>query len=411
MRVIEATKQVKSMTETYQWSNIDVSIPHAVDTLCSELDNGALAVRSTLFNDPRWVIWHADHAEKSARVYALRKRSGGLEGIGTFLVHPSALRLALGEVTLFSRPVSRLTAFASPVIVGDHDSGDGEISTLVGLLDCIRQDLAPNEVVFLEAVAQESALFELLNCPAILTNKFEVLQYGNLYRHRVAAIGDSFDVYLKQLKARTRSDLKATRKRFIAHVNQNYRTRCFRRPAEVPQFLDEAIELSRKTWQYRLLGSGLRQRDTLEHFYTEAAKLEWFRSYILYANAKPIAFHVGFVYRRRFHSAVIGYDPEWGKHHAGIFLFTEIVHDLCAGDDSVNEFDFGNDDDVYKERLSTGYRTEGYFYLIPADLKGRVLARAMRATNKMSSALGAALGFIGFRKRTRDFLRKLGVMR
>ena len=55
-----------------------------------------------------------------------------------------------------------------------------------------------------------------------------------------------------------------------------------------------------------------------------------------------------------------GYDPEWARHHVGIFLHSDIVIDLAASGGAVTEFDFGNGDNLHKERLSTGSRREGY---------------------------------------------------
>ncbi len=48
----------------------------------------------------------------------------------------------------------------------------------------------------------------------------------------------------------------------------------------------------------------------------------------------------------------------------------EIISDLAASSGAIREFDFGNGDSLHKERLSTGSRLEGYFYLIPSDFKG-----------------------------------------
>jgi len=386
-----------------------LTVPGAIDAVCVALERSPLARRTTLFNDPRWVGALANHNDKSARIYTLREQHG-LAGLATFLVHPSDLRLALGELTLLSRPVRRLNAFAAPLAGSDGDSKQ-EISILADLFGHMREDLGRNEVIFIESVAEGTAMFDLVTQPRALAGNFHTLQYGNFYRHRFAAIPDSFESYLKQLGARTRADLRTNRKRFIAHVQQNFRTRCFRTPAEVPEFLADSMELSRKTYQYQLLGSGLRNSEALERCYRAASGLGWFRSYVLYVNEKPIAFQVGYVYHGRFHAQEIGYDPEWTRHHVGIFLHTEIITDLAASSGAITEFDFGNDDNLHKQRLSTGSRLEGYFYLIPSHFRGSLMAQSLRMTNQVSAGLGAILERFGIRKKTRDFLRKLGVMK
>ncbi len=392
-----------------KWLTIDLKVSGALEDICAALGCSSLAEHATLFNDPRWVEALANQKDKHARVYALREQDG-LAGLAAFLVHPSDLRLALGELTLVSRPVRRLNAFASPLAGGDGDK-QRERSILVDLFRHIRAELGRNEVIFLESVQEGTAMFELVTQAGALAGNFHALQYGKLYQHRFAAIPDSFEGYLKQLGARTRADLRTNRKRFIAHVQQNYRTRCFRTPAEVPEFLADSMELSRKTYQYQLLGSGLRSSEALERYYLAASQLGWFRSYVLYANEKPIAFQVGCVYRGRFHAQEIGYDPEWARHHVGIFLHTEIITDLAASNGAIKEFDFGNGDNLHKERLSTGSVREGYFYLIPAHFRGSCMAYSLRITNKASAMLGACLERFGIRKKIRDLLRKLGVMK
>ena len=392
-----------------EWFPIDSTARIAVADLCADLERSALAERVTVFNDPRWLEALANHKDKFARIYALRE-GDGLAGLAAFLVHPSALPLALGELTLFSRAVRRLNAFAPPIALANGDRAR-EMSMLSDLLHRLRTDVEQDEVIFLESVAEGTAMYDLVTGPRGRVEGFHVVQNGNLYRHRFARIPDSFDGYLSQLGSRTRADLRTNRKRFITHTQRNYRTRCFRTPAEVPEFVADAMEVSGKTYQYRLLGSGLRTREALEGCYGAMAALGWFRSYILYANDAPVAFQVGDVYQRRFHAQEIGYDPDWARHHVGIFLHSEIIIDLAASGGAVTEFDFGNGDNLHKERLSTGSRLEGYFYLIPSHFKGSVMAHSMRATHGVSAALGTALGKFGVRKKTRDLLRRLGAMK
>ena len=396
------------MTNQASWLSVDPAAPGAIEALCADLARSPLAERANLFNDPRWAAALANNVDKRARIY-VRREQDRLVGLATFLVHPSTIRLALGELTIFSRRVHRLNAFAVPLI--HAESRQAEMVSLGELLARIRTDLNRDEVIFLESVAEGTAMFDLIGKGTSLPGGFHALQNGKLYRHRFATVPDSFEAYLRQLGARTRADLRTNRKRFIAHVRQKYHTRCFRSESDVSEFLAVAMELSRKTYQYRLLGSGLRDREALERCYLAASRLGWFRSYVLYADENAIAFQVGYVFHGRFHAQEIGYDPEWTRHHVGIFLHSEIISDLAASTDAVSEFDFGNGDNLHKERLSTGARVEGYFYLIPSHLRGRLMVAGMRTTNGISAALGAILGHFGMRKKMRDLLRNLGVMK
>lgn len=397
------------MIDQTGWVSVDSMAPGSVDDTCADLNRSPLAEHASLFHDPRWVTALAGGKDKQARIYLL-SRQGEMAGLATFLVHPSEVRLALGELALATRPVHRLNAFAVPLVYAGGDR-PREIEQLSGLFTRIRDDLSSDQVVFLEAVADGTAMFDLVTTARKSIPGFQAVPNGKLYRHRYATVTTSLDGYMKQLGARTRADLRTTRKRFAAFVGQNYCTKCFRTPAEVPEFLAAATEVSRKTYQYRLLGSGLRDDEDLRRRYLAVSRLGWLRSYVLFAHERPVAFQVGFVYRERFYAQEIGYDPEWARHHVGIFLHTEIIANLGAAMGAITEFDFGNGDSLHKQRLSTGSRLEGYFYLIPSHLRGRVMVAGMRTSNAVSAALGAILGYFGMRKKARDMLRKLGVMK
>ncbi|MGH8799979.1 MAG: hypothetical protein ACREX7_07035, partial [Casimicrobiaceae bacterium] len=148
----------------------------------------------------------ADGPDKRSRIYALR-RQGELIGLAGFLIHPSEMRLALGELTLLARPVRRFNAFAVPLVDATGDR-QREIANLSALFTLIRADLGPNEVIFLEAVAEGTAMFDLLAKSPLPIGGFQALRNGKLYRHRYATVTDSLDGYLKQLGARTRADLR-----------------------------------------------------------------------------------------------------------------------------------------------------------------------------------------------------------
>ena len=396
------------MTAPSGWVRTDAATPALIDCLGADVDSSPLAANATLHADPRWVASLVDGPDKEARLYTLRDAQA-LKGLAAFLVHPSEVQLALGELALLSRPVRRLDARAAPLVDAGADRAR-EIAELTALFAGIREQLASDEVIFLESVAHGTAMFDLVSGSRAPVAGFLPLQNGQLYRHRRATIADSLDGYLRQLGAHTRTDLRSTRKRFAAHVGAGHSTRCFRAPDEVPAFIAAAGAVSRKTWQYRLMGAGLRDDETLCRRHVALAQRGWFRSYVLYAGEKPIAFQLGFVYRGRFYSEQMGYDPDWAPHHVGIFLHTEIIADLAANG-SVREIDFGNGDSLYKKRLSTASTVEGYFYLIPSHRGGRLLVAGIRTTNAVSGVLGATLGRFGLRTKTRDLMRRLGVVR
>lgn len=391
------------------WCRADTTTRAEVDALAAELARSSLAGRMSLLDDPRWLAALADDPGKSVRAYVWRS-GAELAGYVGFLVHPSAVRLGLGELTLFSRPIRRLWGLAMPSLAPDLPVAEAR-SAIAAALELVRRDLASDEIVFLEAVQQGTASMDVIGSPPGHRHGFHALQNGPHYQHRTARLGASFDAYLAQLGAKTRADLRSTRRKFIAHTNESHRTRCFRAPGEVPDFVTDAIAVSRTTYQYRQLDAGLQDHAALVRRYQATAGLGWFRSYILYVNDAPIAFQAGHLYRGRYHAQEIGYDPVWARHHVGIFLHTEIVTDLASSDEKVDWFDFGIGDSQHKQRLSTETIGGGYFYLIPDTWRGNAMAATMRSANATSAAAGAMLDRFGMRQRVRKLLRTLGAAR
>jgi hypothetical protein len=392
------------------WRRADLSLAGVLEQVGNALDRSALSHRATLFHDPRWLT--ANAFVESRRVVLYTAWDGGeIVGLATFLLHRSAVPLSLGDLTLYAHRVERFNALGAPIVDGGGDQAR-EALLIAGFLRRLREDLGPRQVVFLESVIEGSPLFAALNARLESGPRlFHALPNGPLYLHRVARIPESFDAYLAQLGARSRADLRTNRRRFISGAGKTYRTRCFHAHGDVAGFVADACAISRKTYQYRLLAAGLRDPEGLERCYGMTAGLGWFRSYVLYVDDAPIAFQVGHVYSGCYFAQEIGYDPEWAPHHVGIFLHTEIIADLASLGGTVTGFDFGNGDNLHKQRLSTDSYREGYYYLIPADLPGSVLAYSMKAVGKVSATLGAILDHLGLRKKARDLLRRLGFSR
>ncbi len=105
------------------WCRVDTTTREGIDALVAELARSPLAGRMSLLDDPRWLAALADEPGKGVRAYAWRSGTE-LVGYVGYLVHPSAVRLALGEFTLFSRPVRRLWGLANPIFAPNLTSGE-----------------------------------------------------------------------------------------------------------------------------------------------------------------------------------------------------------------------------------------------------------------------------------------------
>lgn len=372
----------------------------ALDALAEIEATGA---KASPYDDARWLAACALSPKFSAKI-AVCRIEGRAVGMLPILLYPSRLSLQIGEFVLLSWPVTRLTLRSRPLVAATVHAPQEVIESLFAV---VADDLTNDAAVFLESVGEETTLRELLQAQGLFIGRFHALVFGKPYEHRAIALAQSYDGYLRELSSRTRSDLKRTRRRFVEAVSGDYNVRCFRLTEDVPQFLEDAAEVSSKTYQFKLLGAGLRNTEELSRRYRTAAELGWLRCYILYIGEQPAAFQVGLLHRGVFHAQEIGYDPEFAKLQVGIFLHTEILQDLCALEPAVEVFDFGNDDNLHKQRLSTQQRTERYYYLFPRGLRGWLSCNSIQATNALSSRLGRLAERAGFLRQLRGWIRKV----
>lgn len=395
-----------------RWSRIPVSSRAEIECAAGRTDALIKASpHSRIEHDIRWARSQVNDPHKRLDIY-VHEIGGVIHGYAPVFVHPGRIGYRLGELTLLSLPVRRSVIAGAPLalpgINGCSSSGDLSEDFLVWL----RHSLHRNDVVFLDGLLESCPLYRAVADPhSRLRRSYFVVRNGPLSMHRAIEFDGGYEDYLRSLGAKTRADLKRTRRRLAAAVNGEFRVRCFTRPEEVAEFTTDAMKVSRMTWQFNWMGGGLRDREALLAHFAETAKLGWFRSYILYVSGQPIAFQVGLIYNGTFHAREIGYDPDWRKLQAGIFLHTEIVSDLLSVPGEVTRWDFGHTDTLHKQRLSNRAELCGFFYLIPRTWRGAALSRSMIWMNGVSSGLGRVLDKLSVRQELRRLLRKLGAAR
>jgi hypothetical protein len=383
------------------WQQVDAPTLASIQERTAEILQNTPATE--MEHDLRWVEGVAKAPSKSVAVYVFQK-NGTVDGYAPFLIHPARLSYELGGTTLLRRRISRYVLVGGPVL---DQSSEGDVASL---FHALRPQLKADNIVFLGAVNADSVLARLLRRRSPLRKDYHVLPYGPAYqRRRIRFDKKDYDAYLQSLRKTTRRDLKRSQKKFLAKAGENYEVRCFQNPDEVELFLQHATEISRKTYQWHLLGLGMRDQEDRGANFTHAAQQGWFRSYILYADDKPIAFQAGYLHRRTYYAHNTGYDPEWRDAHAGRFLLAELFQDLLTDDEPVEVFDFLWGDGLLKSRLANSEQTERHFYLFPRGFHGALLYYPLRVVTWMSAAAGAVLQRLRLRTYVRRLIRRRSV--
>lgn len=311
------------------------------------------------------------------------------------------LQFGIGELTLFEKPVVRFLLEAGPLVDGAAPEG------AVG--DCLvslAEHLPSNAVVFLRGVAEETPLHRLLNEKrGRLRSAFHVVPHGPRYRRCRIAWDGSFERYLETLGKVTRKDLRRTLKKASSLLGGEPELRRYREIGDVTAFVRDAAEVSANTYQDRL-GVGLSASDETLSTLEAAAEAGRFLGHVLFVGGRPAAFHLGFVHHQRFYMVNGGYDPRWTKAQLGILIFLKVLQDLEQERVPVTVLDYLHGEGAYKLRTSNTLSGERHYYLIKRDVRGALLAGALRMSDASSRAFGDFMERFGLKVRAKAFLRK-----
>lgn len=395
---------------TAGWRSADLSRADGVARLIA--DCRAIADRASgasLYNDLEWMLGK-DQA-RTDRVRVLRYRGVGVEGYAALLVKQRPLRYQLGEMTLYARSLRFLSLSGEPLLAFEHASDIAREAAIAGLLRAIRGTMIPGDALALEGVAVGGALDRIVTGSPVTSELFEVARLGPAFERQLIDMPADWPSYEAQLGSRSRKSLRYSRNKLSEHVGGALETRCFTRPEEVEHYLADAVRISQKTYQWNLLGLGLRDQQALAERLSFSAERGWLRCYILYCRDVPTAFMLGMLHHGTYYYLDVGYDPDWAKWSVGSVLQVEVMRDLFGLPEPPRRFDFATGYGTHKARFANLSRREVNYLLLPRGLRSALLLGGYRATEAMSTELARLLERYQLKARLKKLLRGRAVAR
>jgi hypothetical protein len=211
----------------------------------------------------------------------------------------------------------------------------------------------------------------------------------------------SFEAYLAGFSAKTRETWRRKARRLqgqgtvdIARVS---------RAVDIDRFVVAATDISRRTYQFKRLGLGLRDGAALRRRLELAAARGWLRAYLLSCGGIPCCFMVGYQFRGRFYYADVGYGPAWSKWSVGTILLLHVVEDLFSHD-RPQTLDFGPGGD-YKRHFGNDAYPEVEVLLFPRRTYPLTVAAVRRACDGLGAVARQATTALGVTSRVRRWLR------
>jgi CelD/BcsL family acetyltransferase involved in cellulose biosynthesis len=214
----------------------------------------------------------------------------------------------------------------------------------------------------------------------------------------------TFADYLAAFSGKSRSTLRRKVKKLTEECGGQLSMREYATPEEIETFYGLAREVSRKTYQERLLGSGVPDTDAFRAHVRDLAARGDVRGYLLSHGDKPIAFILCPVDNGTLIYEYVGYDPDYKNLSPGTVL-QYLVLEKLFGDGSHRAFDFTEGEGQHKEFFSTGNMLCADVYYFRRTVRNLWALRAHSATAAASASAVRALRRLGVDKKIKSWMR------
>ena len=348
----------------------------------------------TIHCDPDWLQVHYKKQKHDVHIYICEK-DGKTVGVVPFHFTRQPLLCQLGDLIVAKFPlrVLRLQGY-TPNLPEDESAYNSLFNSLLG---------TPFDAIFMNYVKEDSFFCHYLHTSPLIRKSFRYFSKRGPEPHLLAGLSGSFENYMQKFSAKTRKN----RLREIKKLKDRGDMKVIRvtQESEVDAYLEAAMEISRKTWQFKRLGWGISASDPdgVRSELSFLAQRGWLRAYLLKCGDHACSFILGWQYGSRFYHAAVGFDPVWHEFSVGSVLQMLVLEDLFK-EDTPQVYDFGTFAE-YKKYFSTESYREDIVWLFrrrPYPLFADCMHRTFSAASRKS---GAFLNRIGFKAKIKHFLR------
>ena len=217
-------------------------------------------------------------------------------------------------------------------------------------------------------------------------------------------LNGSFEAYLGKFNKKTRETMRRKIRLFTRASNGSVEWREFRCAEDMAEFHSLASEVSRKTYQHRLLRAGIDPSPSFREEMVRGAIEGHLRGYILFRQQKPIAY---MFCRARCGDLVLekmGFDPSFAADSPGFVLFWFALQRLFASGD-FHRLDLVTGAYPYKAHLATGSVEVAEIYCFPWNFRNAALVFMHSAVAGAANLLRSALEALGIARRLKYMIR------
>lgn len=239
----------------------------------------------------------------------------------------------------------------------------------------------------------------------------ELFSASPMNAHQRIDMPATLEAYLAGLGSRSKKSLNYSRRKLFRDFADDINLARCSTEDDVSGFLDKAISISKTTYQWHLLGLGLRRGDVLEERMRFAARQGWLRSYLLECSGQPAAFMLAYQYGGCFYYTDVGYAPDFASWSAGSMLQLLVMEDLYDQPDRPDVFDFATGYGEHKARFGNASRDEANWLLLPRSFRNTVLAGAYRRLDGLANLATSTADRMGVKQTLKKTVRRLSTGR
>ncbi len=353
-----------------------------------------------MFHDPDWL--RVEFRDRLDQTYGLLLYEGDLPvGLSTFVIKRWPLYVRAGELKAVTLPLTRLCVLGEPIAPSSH-----------AVYDQLFQYLAETEgldfdVIYLEIVTEGSFLATYLATSATLSRRFREYRPQGTMEHHQIRFPATLDKYWEQFSSKTKSTMRRKVKKLAKDTGKPLTLLRYDSTDGLDRYTADAAAISKRSYQYHLLGQGIQDEAAFLAQCREAAAQGWLRGYVLHLGDTPIAFMHGWQYRGVYLYVETAYDQELRQHSPGTVLHIMVIEDMYAHD-TPHIFEFGAHGEQ-KAAFGNSTYLAGQVFLIRPSIYPLLATGVYRLSDAAAQAAKRVLDRYGVTGKVKQMMRRLSV--
>jgi len=308
----------------------------------------------------------------------------------TWVAQPYRLQFRLGERSLCAK------YFRALVLTTHFLNIEQQPEQIIPSLENLGADI---DVVVMRSVPVQKAY------PTLSRTAGWLLYVPSHFPRYYVDLTTTFEAYLGKFSARTRSTLRRKVRKFQDFSGGTLDCLEYRTPNELEEFYPLAVELSRRTYQHRLLDAGLPESDSFRSSVRALASANQVRAYLLFHDGKPVAYQYCPVKDGVLTYAFLGYDETYAGWSCGTVL-QYLVFERLFAEQRFRIFDFTEGEGEHKKLFATDMTFCAQMLCFRPELRNLVLVGGHAALDSASTGTGKLLDRVGLKRRIKKMLRR-----